>query len=97
MYGKRVKCPNRSSRVFNVVDDLPAPRSDVIAHARSLLLLGGDSSPDEEESISGSAASDEKRVRNARLKEELGYALRFPTFKEGIEHCFRAQGTGIVQ
>ena len=28
--------------------------------------------------------SDNRRVRNARIKEELGVRLRYPTYREGL-------------
>ena len=35
-----------------------------------------------------------KRVRNARLKHELGVALRYPTYREGLRALLVAEVSG---
>ncbi|MEQ8602233.1 MAG: SDR family oxidoreductase [Marivibrio sp.] len=73
---------------YNVCDDEAAPPQDVIAHACELL---GETPPPEipfdEAELSDMAKSfyrDNKRVRNDRIKRELGVALAFPTYREGL-------------
>lgn len=75
---------------LNVTDSEPSPPQDVIAHAAALL---GIAPPPEvawqaaEAALSPMARSfwgESKRVRNIRLRQELGYALRFPTYREGL-------------
>lgn len=74
--------------VYNVCDDDPAPPQDVIAHAAR--LLGLPPPPEvrfEEAELSPMARSfyaESKRVRNDRIKRELGVALRYPTYREGL-------------
>ena len=74
--------------VYNVADDEPAPPQDVVAFAAQLL---GVSPPPEialqQAGLSGMAASfygENKRVRNARIKQDLGVALAYPTYREGL-------------
>jgi len=73
---------------YNVADDLPAPPQDVIAHACE--MLGAPVPPDTpfaQADLSPMAASfygENKRVRNDRIKTELGVALTYPTYREGL-------------
>ena len=36
--------------------------------------------------------SHNKRVSNAKLKQELNIQLTYPTYKEGLEHLLRNEG-----
>ena len=74
--------------VYNVCDDDAAPPQDVIAYACGLL---GVDPPTEEDfataKLSPMAASfyeDNKRVSNARIKQELGVKLRYPDYRAGL-------------
>lgn len=75
-------------RVYNVCDDNPAPPQDVIGHAAE--LLGAPMPPEvqwDEADLTPMARSfyaESKRVRNDRIKDELGVSLRFPTYREGL-------------
>lgn len=82
-----IKQPNCGA-AYNVCDDDAAPPQDVIAHACGLL---GIDPPDEEDfataKLSPMAASfyeDNKRVDNARIKQELGVNLRYPDYRAGL-------------
>ena len=74
--------------VYNVCDDDPAPPGDVIAEAAR--LLGQDPPPEvrfEEADMSPMARSfysESKRVRNDRIRTELGVSLAYPTYREGL-------------
>jgi len=82
--------PNAGA-IYNVCDDEPAPPHEVIEYAAK--LLGVEPPPAEpfEEaarSLSDMALSfytDSKRVKNGRIKRELGVALRYPTYREGLQ------------
>ena len=80
--------------IFNVADDEPAPPQDVVAYAAE--LLGIDPPPEipfasaELPPMARSFYGENKRVRNARLKEELGVELRYPTYREGLAALSRA-------
>jgi nucleoside-diphosphate-sugar epimerase len=73
---------------YNVADDEPAPPQDVIAFAADLLHMPPPPEvPFTDAQLSPMAASfyaDNKRVSNARLRQELGVALKFPTYREGL-------------
>lgn len=74
--------------IYNVADNEPAPPQDVVAFAFSLLGV----TPPPEESFETAAMSpmarsfyaDNKKVRNDRLKRDLGYDLIYPTYREGL-------------
>lgn len=74
--------------IFNVADDEPAAPADVLTYAAG--LLGMEPPPEiafEEAALSPMARSfyaDNRRVRNERIKTELGVRLRYPTYREGL-------------
>lgn len=83
------------SRIYNVCDDEPAPPHEVVAFAASLLGLNPPPLEDYETAratLSPMAASfyqESKRVRNDRLKQELGVRLAWPTYREGLSNLLR--------
>lgn len=74
--------------IYNICDDDPAPPEDVIAHAAELLGLPVPPAiPFDEADMTPMARSfyaESKRVRNDRIKNELGIVLKFPTYREGL-------------
>ena len=78
-----------SHAIYNVTDDEPAPPQDVIAYGAS--LLGLPIPPDtayetaQLSSMAQSFYSENKRVSNARAKADLGWQLRYPTYREGLK------------
>ncbi|KLK90805.1 epimerase [Microvirga vignae] len=89
--------PSRNA-IYNVADDEPCPPQDVIAYAAR--LLGLEPPPEEPfatadlSPMARSFYQDNKRVRNTRIKDELGVRLRFPTYREGLE-ALHAAGEGV--
>lgn len=87
---KAIERPDRDGkvRIFNVCDDAPAAPEEVAAFAAE--LLGIDSPPvvpfgDAKLSdMALSFYSENKRVRNGRMKQELGVVLTYPTYREGL-------------
>lgn len=79
--------PNPGS-IYNLADDEPAPQSDVVAYAASLLGLEPPPLvPFEEAALSDMARSfygSNRRVGNDKIKRELGIALKYPGYKEGL-------------
>ncbi|MEM9872272.1 MAG: SDR family oxidoreductase [Pseudomonadota bacterium] len=73
---------------YNVCDDDPAPPQDVIGHAAALLGLPlPPAEPFETAEMTPMARSfyaESKKVRNDRIKSELGVTLRFPSYREGL-------------
>ena len=76
--------------IFNVTDDEPTPQGVPIAAAAALLgVLPPPEVPFAEAAkamtpMALSFYGESKRVRNAKLKHELGVALRYPTYREGL-------------
>jgi hypothetical protein len=77
-------------RAYNVADDEPCPPQDVVTYGAELL---GMAPPPETQfddaKLSPMAASffaDSKRVRNDRVKNELGYVFKFPNFRVGLKN-----------
>lgn len=81
--------------VYNVTDDEPAPPQDVIAHAAR--LLDQPVPPDiafEDANLTAMGRSfynELKRVRNERMKSDLGVRLRYPTYREGLAALVKVQ------
>jgi nucleoside-diphosphate-sugar epimerase len=76
--------------VYNVCDDEPASQADVIAFGAGLLGIAPPPLEDfatAQSTLSEMAMSfyrDSKRVRNDRMKHELGASLAYPTYREGL-------------
>lgn len=81
--------------VFNLTDDEPGPPQDVVAHAATLLGLPiPPDIPFENAQLSDmgrSFYSENKRVSNARMRHVLGYAPRYPTYREGLTAILAAR------
>lgn len=78
----------RPGAVYNLCDDDPAPPQDVIGYAADLLGLP---QPPEEafdlaqmSPMARSFYAESKRVRNDRIKEDLGIELRFADYRAGL-------------
>jgi nucleoside-diphosphate-sugar epimerase len=84
------------SGIFNLADDEPSPPQDVIVFAAA--LLGVPPPPeipfaDAQPAMSAMAQSfyaENRRVRNDKLKRELGVRLMYPTYHEGLRALFAA-------
>ena len=85
--------------IYNLCDDDPAPPEDVIAHAADLLGLPLPPAVDYETAemtpMARSFYAESKKVRNDRIKTELGVRLRYPSYKAGLrallEHEIRQE------
>jgi nucleoside-diphosphate-sugar epimerase len=81
-----------------VSDDEPAPPQEVVAFAAA--LAGIDPPPEEPfdgaelTPMARSFYGENKRVRNTRLRDELGIALAYPTYREGLR-AIAAGETGL--
>ncbi|KAJ3683993.1 hypothetical protein LUZ61_013157 [Rhynchospora tenuis] len=75
-------------KIYNVVDDDPAPRAEVFAYARDLISWRY---PEIANNINYLNLGDaqmiigEKRVSNLRMKKELGVQLIYPSYKSGLQ------------
>lgn len=82
--------------IYNVCDDEPAAQEAVVAHAARLIglkppplvpLAAAELTP-----MARSFYADNKRVANARIKTELGVALAYPSYREGLAGILAAGG-----
>jgi len=82
-------------RVYNVCDDDPAPPEDIIAHAAALLRLPVPPAVSWEAvnlpPMARSFYSESKRVRNDRIKSELGVTLIHPDYRAGLAAVLRVE------
>jgi nucleoside-diphosphate-sugar epimerase len=78
----------RPGAAYNVCDDLPAPPEDVIAEAATLLGLpippAVDFADAEMTPMARSFYAECKRTSNRLLHDELGVALAYPSYREGL-------------
>jgi nucleoside-diphosphate-sugar epimerase len=80
----------RPSAVYNVADDLPASSSEVTAFACELLgrpippAIPWEQIAPTLNDMARSFYAENRRVRNERIKRDLGVVLRYPTYREGL-------------
>ena len=89
-----IERPNPGA-IYNVCDDNPAPPQDVIAFAASLLGVPAPPEVRIEDANLGPMASsfyaESKRVRNDRIKDELGVTLMYPDYRAGLRALLDAE------
>lgn len=77
-----------SSQIFNLCDDFAAPPEDVIGYAAELLGLPMPPAQDFETAqmtpMARSFYAESKKVKNDRIKSELGVELIYPDYKSGL-------------
>jgi len=85
--------------IYNVCDDTPAPPEDVIGYAAELL---GTAIPPtvhiDDVTLTPMARSfyaESKRVRNDRIKRELGVELLYPDYRSGLEAVLESERNPI--
>jgi len=75
--------------IYNLCDDDPAPPEDVIGYAAELLGMPIPEAIDFETAemtpMARSFYAESKKVRNDRIKEELGVVLKYPNYREGLK------------
>ena len=90
----------RASGAFNIADDEPSPPADPIVFAAELT---GRAPPPEIPFAQAAPSMSEmglsfwqecRRVRNDKLKCELGVSLRYPTYREGLQALFAEINAG---
>jgi nucleoside-diphosphate-sugar epimerase len=78
----------RAGAIYNVSDDEPAPPQDVVTYVAGLLGVDLPREVAFEDTdlfpMGRSFYSENKRVSNARIREELGVKLAYPTYREGM-------------
>jgi nucleoside-diphosphate-sugar epimerase len=87
----------QASGIFNVADDAPTPPADPIVFAAQLM---GVAPPPEIPFAQAAPAMSPmalsfwqecRRMKNDKLKRELGVSLRYPTYREGLRASFKAR------
>ncbi|MDR9426741.1 MAG: SDR family oxidoreductase [Salibaculum sp.] len=83
--------------VYNVCDDDPAPPQDVLSFAARLLDRPEPPAVDfdttEMSPMARSFYAESKKVRNARIKTELGVTLRHPDYRSGLRALLAEDAT----
>lgn len=78
----------KPGEIYNIADDLPAPPQEVVTYAAELLNMPPPPLQDFETAdlspMARSFYADSKRVKNEKIKSELGISLKYPTYKEGL-------------
>lgn len=81
--------------VYNVADSEPAPPQDVVAYAAALMgLKPPPETPFADAQLSPmgqSFYSESRRVRNRRLRDDLGVELAYPSYREGLAAILAAR------
>ncbi len=89
----------RPGEIYNVTDSSPAPSHEVIAYACELLkrpvppiidFEAADLAP-----ITRSFYLDNRRVRNEKIKYELGVTLKYDNFRDGLKGCLDAENYAL--
>jgi nucleoside-diphosphate-sugar epimerase len=74
--------------IYNVCDNEAAPPEDVLSYAAGLLGVPLPPAEDYETAemtpMARSFYAESKRVRNDRMRDELGVTLMYPTYREGL-------------
>ena len=82
--------------IYNVCDDDPAPPQDVISRAARLLELPEPPAVAFETAemtpMARSFYAESKKVRNDKIKDELGVVLKYPNYREGLAALLAAEG-----
>ncbi|MGB5559662.1 MAG: SDR family oxidoreductase [Paracoccaceae bacterium] len=75
--------------IYNLCDDDPAPPEDVIEHAAKLLGLAIPPAEDWDKAemtpMARSFYAESKKVRNDRIKTDLGVKLKYPDYRTGLQ------------
>ena len=87
-------------QAYNLCDDDPAPPEDVLSYAAQLLGLpeppGIPYDQAEMTPMARSFYAENKRVRNDKMKQELGYQLKYPDYRAGLRGLLSAiDGFGL--
>ena len=84
--------------IYNVCDDEPAPPQDVVTYAARLMgVAPPPEQPYETADLSPMARTfyrDSRRVRNDRIKRDLGVRLIYPDYRAGLSALLPVDGAG---
>ncbi len=80
----------RAAGIYNICDDEPAPGEVVIDYAARLLGVEPPPLTTEVPEKSRRFYAENKRVSNARAKAELGWRLKYRTYRDGLDAIYNA-------
>lgn len=84
--------------IYNLCDDDPAPPQDVIGHAAELLGVPVPEAVDFDKAdmthMARSFYAESKKVRNDRIKDELGWEPRYPNYRSGLAAMLELDAQG---
>ncbi|KEJ90743.1 SDR family oxidoreductase [Sulfitobacter donghicola] len=90
-----LEAPNAGA-IYNLCDDIPAPPQDVIGYAAELLGVPvPEAVPFDAAEMTPMARSfyaESKRVSNKRIKAELGWKPKYPTYQSGLTALLEQSG-----
>ena len=90
-----------AGNIYNLSDDEAAPSHEVIAYACKLLGMKPPPVIPYEEAdlapITRSFYSDNKRIENDKIKEQLGIKLKYPNHRLGLQACLEAENHNAAQ
>ena len=88
--------PNAGA-VYNLCDNDPAPPQDVISYAAELLGMPLPAAIDYDTAdmtpMARSFYAESKRVKNDRIKDELGVVLKYPDYRAGLQALLKLEAT----
>ena len=88
--------PNAGA-VYNLCDNDPAPPQDVISYAAELLGMPLPAAIDYDTAdmtpMARSFYAESKRVKNDRIKDELGIVLQYPDYRAGLQALLKLEAT----
>lgn len=86
--------PN-AGRAYSVCDDTPAPPQDVVTYAAELMGVSPPALQDfataKLSPMARSFYGENKRIRNDRIKEELGVSLEYPDYRAGLSALWESE------
>lgn len=88
--------PNAGA-IYNLCDNDPAPPQDVIGYAAELLGMPLPEAIDYDTAdmtpMARSFYAESKRVKNDRIKDELGIVLKYPDYRAGLQALLTLEAT----
>lgn len=91
----------KPGEIYNVIDDTPAPSHLVIEYACELLGRPPPPMVNFEDAnlapITRSFYSENRRVKNNKIKDDLGITIKYPSYKEGLKACLDAENYALSQ
>lgn len=85
----------KPGNAYNLADDMPSPSHMLISYACDLFGLQPPPLIPYEEAdmapIARSFYADNKRVKNDKIKDDLGVTLKYPNYMEGLDACLEEE------